>query len=164
MMLVLFGCAAIVYSPAVPNIPLIHLWQAPPLLVVCAGAPGGLDRWEKAAARVEAHGGQWAGVVPSACNGLPEHGEVWVVPMSHAVIGYDAAGVTIIPSNGGIADRGITGVVDEVVDSWAPEHELLHVQGLDHHTMTRHILSVSLDTGGRSWDGVRAALRLAWAR
>lgn len=165
MIALIIACAAITYEPSVADIPIQHVWAAPPVLVVCAGAPGGLERWERAAARTARHGAQWHGVVPSACDGLPATGEVWVVPMDAAgLLDEETAGLTMVQAPRGLAAWALTGVRQDAILSWAPEHELLHAQGLAHHTMTEHVMSRDLESGGWGWDGVRRALRDAWSR
>jgi len=163
MLALVLACAAIQYEPSVPDIPILHVWTAPPLLVICPGVSGGFGRWEQAAKPTARHGARWHGVVPSACEGLPARGEVWVVPMGADLLGANTAGLTLLHVDRGVAAWGMTGVSGDAALSWAPEHELLHAQGLDHHTMTEHVMNRDIQSGGWGWDGVRAALRAAWA-
>lgn len=165
MLALVLACGAIQYEPSVPDIPINHVWRAPPVLVVCAGVPGGMGRWEQAAKRTARHGAQWHGVVPSACEDLPAAGEVWIVPMDAAgLLDEDTAGLTMVHAPRGVAEWGMVGVRNDAILSWAPEHELLHAQGLAHHTMTEHVMNRDIQSGGWGWDGVRAAMREAWER
>lgn len=164
-MILLIACGAITYTPSVPDIPIMHRWIDPPLLVVCPGVAGGYERWANAARRTERHGAQWHGVVPGACGGMPGPGEVWAVPVEEVLTGDDGIlGITLVESTRGVAQWGITGVRQEAALLWTVEHELLHVQGLDHHTMTEHVMNRDVESGGWDWDGVRRALRDAWSR
>lgn len=147
-----------------PDIPIEHVWRDPPLLVICPGAAGGLERWQDAAKRTARHGAKWHGVVPSVCDDLPAPGEVWVVPMDSEILGKNGAGLTMVRAPFGVAKWGLLGVGNDSATSWAPEHELLHAQGLGHHTMTEHVMNRDIESGGWGWDGVRRALRDAWSR
>lgn len=151
-------------APSVPDIPIIHVWTVEPTIRVCPDAPGGLARWKRAAANTKRYGARWADVVESDCapDTPVQTGDVFITHLRSA--DEDQAGETrmayVMP---GVAVGAIVAVRPHAAGTWTPEHELLHAQGLDHHTMTGHVLHRSLDRGGWRYDGVRAALRRAWS-
>lgn len=134
------------------------------MLVVCPGAPGGFGYWRRQQKATERHGAKWAGIEASQCNKEDMvDGNVYVAELP--VEGYpDEAGVTFSSVNPytGIARAALVAIKPEAINTQAAVHELLHAQGLDHHTMTNHVLNRAADRGGWRWDGVRRALREAW--
>lgn len=143
---------------SVPDIPVAHFWERPPDLVICAHAPGGYGRWRRAKAFTERKGAQWGEMSYSTCDDVTAQNTVYV---GAPVPGMMDAGLTIT-LGADMATRAFVMVQPRVVGTWTPEHELFHAQGLDHHTMTNHVLNRSLQMGGWRSDGIRSALRRAW--
>lgn len=132
-----------------------------PVLLVCPDAQVSVERVREAVAWTEGEGARWGGVVPDACDIAPQYGEVQIRYLPPEV---GVAGLTVINHSYGLAVSGILGVVDDyATGSWVLEHELLHAQGLEHHSMTEHVMHRSVEGGGWRTDGIRDALTRSWA-
>lgn len=153
------------HSASRPEI--LHTWAVEPRLIVCADAPGGFQRWYRAARHTEAVGARWHSVIPSECPGdmpmLP--GDVLVTELP----GWMPAGMTgYAPTrpgeagDGGVRENGVVLLARGWENSHVPEHELLHIQGVPHRETPGNVMHPRADLGGHDYTGVRRALRAVW--
>lgn len=168
-MLMLLGFLSLGPGPSVPYIPLDHWWSKAPAVRVCPDKWYQFDRWERAVDRTEKHGAKWSGITHDPCT-VYNRGDVYIMSkdryfreegvepdaslfgLTHCrKLQYNSQAINCRISYG---DKGVEGP--------GPEHELLHAQGLEHHTMTNHVMSEYAEIGGWRWDGIRSALRRLW--
>ena len=152
-----------------PAIPIMHHWIGPPSVVVCPNSPVSLKRVKQAMDWTAKRGARWSGLSEGACETRPESNEIYVMLLPEDDPNFrGAAGVTMsevyILVGVPVAASAIVAISPKAdPDEWVMEHELLHAQGVDHHTMTESVMCRSTLCGGWDDTGIPEALDLVWS-